>query len=37
VTPSSALAGDLYLVKAGDVLPADGEIIEGVASVDEAR
>jgi K+-transporting ATPase ATPase B chain len=28
--------GDLYLVEAGDILPADGEIVEGVASVDES-
>ena len=28
--------GDLVLVTAGEVIPADGEIIEGVASVDES-
>lgn len=28
--------GDLVLVEAGDVIPADGEIIEGVASVNES-
>jgi K+-transporting ATPase ATPase B chain len=28
--------GDVYLVEAGDVIPADGEVIEGVASVDES-
>jgi K+-transporting ATPase ATPase B chain len=28
--------GDYVLVKAGDLIPADGEIIEGVASVDES-
>lgn len=28
--------GDLFLVEAGDVIPADGEVIEGVASVNEA-
>ncbi|MGO4676182.1 potassium-transporting ATPase subunit KdpB [Bosea sp. 2YAB26] len=28
--------GDLVLVEAGDVIPADGEIVEGVASVNEA-
>jgi len=27
---------DLYLVEAGDILPADGEIVFGVASVDES-
>jgi len=29
-------AGDVVLVEAGDVIPSDGEIIEGVASVNEA-
>ena len=28
--------GDLVLVEAGDLVPADGEVIEGVASVDES-
>ena len=28
--------GDLVLVEAGDFIPRDGEVIEGVASVDEA-
>jgi K+-transporting ATPase ATPase B chain len=28
--------GDFMLVEAGDVIPADGEVIEGVASVDES-
>ncbi len=28
--------GDLVLVEAGDIIPSDGEIIEGVASVDES-
>ncbi len=37
LVPSSALRqGDLYLVETGDILPADGEIIEGIASVDES-
>lgn len=35
--PSTALRqGDLYLVETGDIIPADGEIVEGVASVDES-
>jgi potassium-transporting ATPase ATP-binding subunit len=35
--PSSQLrAGDLVLVKAGEFIPGDGEITEGVASVDES-
>src|SRR6185312_6791642 len=28
--------GDTYLVAANEVVPADGEVIEGVASVDES-
>ncbi len=28
--------GDLYLAEAGDILPSDGEIIIGIASVDES-
>jgi len=36
-TPSSKLkAGDLVIVSAGEFIPSDGEIIEGVASVDES-
>ena len=35
--PSSKLnAGDLVLVSAGEFIPSDGEIMEGVASVDES-
>ena len=30
------LRGSVVLVEAGDVIPADGEVIEGVASVDES-
>jgi potassium-transporting ATPase ATP-binding subunit len=37
VVPSSTLRqNDLFLVEAGDILPADGEIVEGIASVDES-
>jgi potassium-transporting ATPase ATP-binding subunit len=37
VVPSSALrAGDVVLVAAGEFIPGDGEVIEGVASVDES-
>jgi K+-transporting ATPase ATPase B chain len=32
----SSCSGEIVLVEAGDVIPADGEIIEGVASVNEA-
>src|SRR5262249_33626966 len=28
--------GDLVVCEAGDVIPADGEVIDGIASVDEA-
>ncbi|MGC8627173.1 MAG: potassium-transporting ATPase subunit KdpB [Acidimicrobiales bacterium] len=35
--PASALAkGDLVVCEAGDVIPSDGEITEGIASVDES-
>ncbi len=37
LTPSHELSpGDIVLVEAGDVMPADGEIVEGVASVNES-
>ncbi|WP_376793471.1 potassium-transporting ATPase subunit KdpB [Thermoflexus sp.] len=37
LVPSTALRrGDFYLVEAGDILPADGEAVEGVALVDES-
>ena len=39
VVPTSAYklaVGDVVLVEAGDMIPADGEIIEGLASVNEA-
>jgi K+-transporting ATPase ATPase B chain len=28
--------GDFFLVESGDVIPADGEVVEGVATVDES-
>ncbi|GAB4552906.1 MAG: potassium-transporting ATPase subunit KdpB [Anaerolineae bacterium] len=35
--PASAIKkGDLVVCEAGDVIPADGEVIEGIASVDES-
>ncbi len=36
VEASALRAGDLVLVEAGDLIPSDGEVIEGVASVDES-
>ncbi len=37
VIPSSQLKkGDLVMVTAGEVIPGDGEVIEGIASVDES-
>ena len=36
-TPATQLRkGDVFLVEAGDAIPADGEVIDGVASVDES-
>ncbi|MDR3481623.1 MAG: potassium-transporting ATPase subunit KdpB [Burkholderiaceae bacterium] len=36
-TPATTLRkGDTVLVEAGDVIPVDGDVIEGVASVDES-
>lgn len=37
LVPSGSLAkGDVVLVEAGDTIPADGEVIDGIASVNEA-
>jgi K+-transporting ATPase ATPase B chain len=37
VVPASQLGkGDTVLVEAGDIIPVDGEVIEGIASVDES-
>ncbi|MBC3870707.1 potassium-transporting ATPase subunit KdpB [Undibacterium oligocarboniphilum] len=36
VNGSSLRKGDFVLVEANDVIPADGEVVEGVASVDES-
>ncbi len=36
-TPAPQLRkGDLFLVEVGDVIPADGEVVDGIASVDES-
>ena len=35
--PATALKkGDMILCEAGDIIPADGEVVEGIASVDES-
>jgi len=36
VAASQLRAGDVVLVETGDLIPADGEVIEGVASVNES-
>jgi potassium-transporting ATPase ATP-binding subunit len=36
VTSSALRRGDVVLVEAGEAIPVDGEVIEGVASVDES-
>jgi potassium-transporting ATPase ATP-binding subunit len=37
LTPSPDLKqNDLFLVEAGDIIPTDGEVVEGIASVDES-
>jgi K+-transporting ATPase ATPase B chain len=36
MTASDLRKGDVVLVETGDTIPADGEVIEGVASVDES-
>ena len=36
VTSSQLRKGDIFVCEAGDVIPADGEIIEGLASIDES-
>jgi K+-transporting ATPase ATPase B chain len=37
IVPSSQLTkGDLFLCEAGDTIPMDGEIIEGIATIDES-
>jgi len=37
IVPSTSLkVGDVVLVEAGDTIPSDGEVIEGIASVNEA-
>lgn len=37
IVPSSTLCkGDIFICEAGDIIPSDGEIIEGLATIDES-
>jgi K+-transporting ATPase ATPase B chain len=36
VSAAALRKGDVVLVEAGDIIPADGEVVEGIASVDES-
>ena len=36
VSSSKLKKGDVFVCEAGDIIPADGEIIEGLASIDES-
>jgi K+-transporting ATPase ATPase B chain len=36
VSAADLRAGDLVMVRAGELIPGDGEIVEGIASVDES-
>ena len=36
INASDLKKGDIVLVKMGEVIPNDGEVIEGIASVDES-
>src|SRR5882757_8720460 len=36
VASTALKVGDVVLVEAGDIIPSDGEIVEGIASVNEA-
>ena len=36
VSSSQLKKGDLFLCEAGDIIPSDGEIIEGLATIDES-
>ena len=36
IASSAVRKGDVFLVETGDTIPADGEVIEGTASVDES-
>jgi len=36
VTPADLHVGDIVVCEAGDIIPSDGEVTEGIASVDES-
>ncbi len=36
VSSSSLIKGDVFICETGDIIPTDGEIIEGIATIDES-
>ncbi len=36
VSSSQLVKGDIFICEAGDIIPTDGEIIEGIATIDES-
>lgn len=36
IRSSQLIQGDIFLCEAGDIIPTDGEIIEGIATIDES-
>jgi potassium-transporting ATPase ATP-binding subunit len=36
ISSSSLTKGDIFMVSAGEIIPSDGEIVEGMASIDES-
>src|ERR1035437_10287198 len=36
VSSSELVKGDIFICEAGDIIPTDGEIIEGIATIDES-
>ncbi len=37
VSSSQLKKGDVFFCETGDIIPMDGEIIEGIATIDEAQ
>lgn len=36
ITSSSLVKGDIFICETGDTIPTDGEIVEGIATIDES-